>query len=107
MQKGTFSRQTLLTSFATGAALALASTPALAGGSGMPWEGPLQQIVDSFTGPVAQAGGVLASPSLKVAPVCDVASRSCLGWRSPLQPRAFSWASLVLAVVQPSAEIMI
>ena len=38
----------------------LASSPALAGGSGMPWEGPLQQIVDSFTGPVAQAGGVIA-----------------------------------------------
>ena len=38
----------------------LAASPALAGGSGMPWEGPLQQIVDSFTGPVAQAGGVIA-----------------------------------------------
>jgi type IV secretion system protein TrbC len=40
--------------------LALAAGPAFAGGSGMPWEGPLQQIVDSFTGPVAQAGGVIA-----------------------------------------------
>ena len=60
MQKGTFSRKTILTSLATGAALALASTPAFAGGSGMPWEGPLPQIVDSFTGPVAQAGGVIA-----------------------------------------------
>lgn len=29
---------------------------ALAGGSGMPWEGPLQQIVDSITGPVVQVG---------------------------------------------------
>ena len=38
----------------------LISSPALAGGSGMPWEGPLQQVVDSFTGPVAQAGGVIA-----------------------------------------------
>ena len=45
---------------ATAALMALAATPALAGGSGMPWEGPLQQIVDSFTGPVAQAGGVIA-----------------------------------------------
>ena len=25
--------------------------PALAGGSGMPWEGPLQQVVQSITGP--------------------------------------------------------
>ena len=32
----------------------------LAGGSGMPWEGPLQQIVDSITGPVVQAAAVVA-----------------------------------------------
>ena len=29
-----------------------AAGPVLAGGSGMPWEGPLQQIVESVTGPV-------------------------------------------------------
>lgn len=34
--------------------------PALAGGAGMPWEGPLQQIVQSVTGPVVQAAAVLA-----------------------------------------------
>lgn len=34
--------------------------PALAAGSGMPWEGPLQQILDSITGPVARAVGVIA-----------------------------------------------
>ena len=34
--------------------------PAIAGGSGMPWEGPLQQIVESITGPVVQAVAVLA-----------------------------------------------
>lgn len=34
--------------------------PALAGGSGMPWEGPLQQIVESITGPVVQAAAVIA-----------------------------------------------
>ncbi len=34
--------------------------PALAGGSGMPWEGPLQQIVESITGPVVQAAAVVA-----------------------------------------------
>ena len=45
---------------AAGIAATLISSPALAGGSGMPWAGPLQQVVDSFTGPVAQAGGVIA-----------------------------------------------
>ena len=34
--------------------------PALAGGSGMPWEGPLQQVVDSITGPVVEAAAVVA-----------------------------------------------
>jgi Type IV secretory pathway, VirB2 components (pilins) len=47
-----------------GAALAACALtvagPAFAGGSGMPWEGPMQQIVDSITGPVVQAGAVIA-----------------------------------------------
>ena len=34
--------------------------PAFAGGSGMPWEGPLQQVVESITGPVVQAAAVVA-----------------------------------------------
>lgn len=34
--------------------------PAFAGGSGMPWEGPLQKVVQSITGPVAQAAAVVA-----------------------------------------------
>ena len=38
----------------------LAAGPVLAGGSGMPWEGPLQQIVESVTGPVVQAAAVIA-----------------------------------------------
>ena len=43
------------------ALLALALTaPAYAAGSGMPWEGPLQKIVDSITGPVARAAAVIA-----------------------------------------------
>lgn len=37
-----------------------AAGPALAGGAGMPWEGPLQQIVESVTGPVVQAAAVVA-----------------------------------------------
>ena len=35
-------------------------SPAFAGGAGMPWESPLQQIVESVTGPVVQAAAVLA-----------------------------------------------
>lgn len=33
---------------------------AWAGGAGMPWEGPLQKIVQSVTGPVVQAAAVIA-----------------------------------------------
>lgn len=36
------------------------TTPAYASGSGMPWEGPLEQVVDSITGPVARAAAVIA-----------------------------------------------
>lgn len=36
------------------------AAPAYASGTGMPWEGPLEQIVDSITGPVARAAGVIA-----------------------------------------------
>jgi type IV secretion system protein VirB2 len=36
------------------------ATPAYGAGSGMPWEGPLEQIVDSITGPVARAAAVIA-----------------------------------------------
>lgn len=38
----------------------LLAGPALAAGTSMPWEGPLQQIVDSITGPIAQAAAVVA-----------------------------------------------
>lgn len=41
------------------AALTLVA-PAYAAGSGMPWEGPLEQVVDSLTGPVARAAAVIA-----------------------------------------------
>jgi type IV secretion system protein VirB2 len=40
---------------------ALAVAPAAyAAGTGMPWEAPLQQVVDSLTGPVARAAGIVA-----------------------------------------------
>ena len=45
---------------ALGLALLACATPAYAAGSGMPWEGPLEQIVDSITGPVARAAAVIA-----------------------------------------------
>lgn len=47
-------------SAATAACGLLAACPAMAGGAGMPWEGPLQKVVDSVTGPVVQAAAVLA-----------------------------------------------
>ena len=42
------------------AIVCLLASPAHAAGSGMPWEGPLEQVVDSVTGPVARAAGVIA-----------------------------------------------
>jgi type IV secretion system protein VirB2 len=45
---------------ALGAVLLASAAPAYAAGSGMPWEGPLEQIVDSITGPVARAAAVIA-----------------------------------------------
>ena len=38
---------------------ALAASPALAAGSNMPWEQPLQQILDSIQGPVAKVVSVI------------------------------------------------
>lgn len=37
-----------------------ASTSAYATATGLPWEGPLQKILDSLTGPVAKILGVIA-----------------------------------------------
>jgi type IV secretion system protein VirB2 len=51
-------RSLLRFSVAIGLALTYAS-PAWAGGSGMPWETPLQSIVDSVQGPVAKVIGVI------------------------------------------------
>jgi type IV secretion system protein VirB2 len=38
----------------------LVPTQALAASAGLPWEQPLQKLVDSISGPVAKAVGVLA-----------------------------------------------
>ncbi len=40
--------------------LLLLPTQALAASAGLPWEQPLQRLVDSISGPVAKAVGVLA-----------------------------------------------
>jgi len=49
---------------AIGAAIALAfmvlASPAHAAGSGMPWEGPLTQILSSVEGPIAKIVGTMA-----------------------------------------------
>jgi len=41
------------------AALLTLSAPALAAGSGMPWEQPLQQVLESVQGPVAKIIAVI------------------------------------------------
>lgn len=41
------------------AVAALASTPALAAGSSMPWEAPLQRILESVEGPVSKIVAVI------------------------------------------------
>jgi type IV secretion system protein VirB2 len=47
-----------LTALAAGLTLTL-STPAYASGSGMPWEQPLQQVLESVQGPVAKIIAVM------------------------------------------------
>jgi type IV secretion system protein TrbC len=51
--------------------LTIATTPAKSGGvggfgGGMPWEGPLQQLLDSLTGPVSRVIGAVAIIGLGV-----------------------------------------
>ena len=53
----TFRRR--LTAGASFLALGLLSAPAYAAGSSMPWEQPLQQILDSIQGPVAKIISVI------------------------------------------------
>jgi len=52
--------------FLSASAFGLAASPALAagGGGGLPWEGPLQQIQQSITGPVA---GMIALAAVAIA----------------------------------------
>ena len=52
-------RRALTSAVAVVAALALLPASALAAGSNMPWEQPLQQILDSVQGPVAKIIAVI------------------------------------------------
>ena len=45
--------------FSASAVALLLATPAYASGSGMPWETPLQQILESVQGPVAKIVAVI------------------------------------------------
>jgi len=49
-----------LIALVTFALLSFPATSAYAAGSGMPWEGPLDQLLTSLSGPVARAVGVAA-----------------------------------------------
>jgi type IV secretory pathway VirB2 component (pilin) len=40
--------------------LLITTVPAFASGSGMPWESPLQNVLDSITGPVLKSVAILA-----------------------------------------------
>jgi type IV secretion system protein TrbC len=51
--RSSFTHQAALIIGATALGIAL-SSPALAAGSGMPWEEPLQQVLESVQGPVAK-----------------------------------------------------
>lgn len=51
-------KSTIRTVLALGSATLLAA-PAYAAGSGMPWEGPLDQILQSIEGPVARIVAVI------------------------------------------------
>jgi type IV secretion system protein VirB2 len=42
------------------ASLVLVGSDAMASSAGMPWEGPLNQLLQSLTGPVAKAVGVFS-----------------------------------------------
>jgi type IV secretion system protein VirB2 len=57
-----FTELSLRLGFTAGASLAafvLISMPAHAAGSGMPWEAPLQRILESIEGPVAKVSAVV------------------------------------------------
>jgi type IV secretion system protein VirB2 len=70
------------------------TSAAHAAGSGMPWEGPLEQVVESITGPVARAAGVVAIV------VAGLAIAFTEGGRAV---HKLAWAGLGLAVTFAAA----
>ena len=79
----------------------IVAVPAHAAGTGMPWEGPLDQILQSIEGPVARIVAViiitltgLALAFGETSAACANSSRSCLVCRSLLpRPASFSPSS--------------
>ena len=59
MVPGTAQVRIRIATLLTVAALLLATAPALAAGSNMPWEQPLQQILQSIEGPVTKIIAVI------------------------------------------------
>ncbi len=76
--------------FAAAVLMMSIAAPAYAAGSGMPWEGPLEQVVDSITGPVARAAGVIA---IVIAGVTIAFSEGGGGVRK------LAWAGLGIAIM--------
>jgi len=83
-------RSKLLRAAIAAGAVTMIATPAFAAGSGMPWEGPLEQVVDSITGPVARAAGVIA---IVIAGVTIAFSEGGGGVRK------LAWAGLGIAIM--------
>ena len=54
-----FTRSFMWTALLIAAALLLFASPAHAAGSGMPWEAPLTQVLNSIEGPVARIVAVI------------------------------------------------
>jgi len=56
---GKMSKMAVISLMTLGLVIFFASV-ALAGGTGMPWEGPLTKLLESLSGPVAKAIGTMA-----------------------------------------------
>ena len=97
-RRGAYKSLQIAAAFTAALSIAL---PAHAAGTGMPWEGPLDQILQSIEGPVARIVAVIIitltgslSPLVKPQAACANSSRLCLVCRSPLpRPASFSPSS--------------
>ena len=89
---------------AVAAVLAFAPTSAWAAGTNMPWEGPLDRVVTSLTGPVAKGLGVLAIVGLGFAFAFSEGGSTLR--RRPGRRRSdyLPWAALVSPDVVPDKD---